>query len=42
MPGLVDGHAHAPQYAFTGTGMDLPLLEWLETYVVWRGLGMVG
>ena len=32
MPGFVDGHAHAPQYAFTGTGMDLPLLEWLETY----------
>ena len=32
MPGLIDGHAHAPQYAFTGTGMDLPLLEWLETY----------
>ncbi|CAM9109896.1 unnamed protein product, partial [Phaeothamnion confervicola] len=32
MPGFVDGHAHAPQYAFTGTGMDLPLLQWLETY----------
>eukprot|EP00968_Pinguiococcus_pyrenoidosus_P002100 scaffold109_cov252-Pinguiococcus_pyrenoidosus.AAC.85 len=32
MPGFVDGHAHAPQYAWTGTGMDLPLLEWLETY----------
>lgn len=32
MPGLVDGHAHAPQYAFAGTGMDLPLLQWLETY----------
>lgn len=20
------------QYAYTGTGMDLPLLEWLETH----------
>mmetsp|Transcript_29515 Transcript_29515/g.94772 ORF Transcript_29515/g.94772 Transcript_29515/m.94772 type:complete len:518 (-) Transcript_29515:1761-3314(-) len=32
VPGFVDAHAHAPQYAFTGTGMDLPLLEWLEKY----------
>ena len=32
MPGFVDGHAHAPQYAFAGTAMDLPLLEWLERY----------
>lgn len=32
MPGFVDGHAHAPQYAFHGTGLDLPLLEWLERY----------
>lgn len=32
IPGFVDGHAHAPQYAFTGTGNDLPLLKWLETY----------
>ena len=31
-PGFVDGHAHAPQHAFTGTGMDLPLLEWLQKY----------
>ena len=31
-PGFVDAHAHAPQHAFTGTGMDLPLLEWLQTY----------
>jgi hypothetical protein len=28
MPGFIDTHAHAPQYAFTGTGMDLPLLKW--------------
>lgn len=32
MPGLIDAHCHAPQYIFTGTGMDLPLLEWLEKY----------
>mmetsp|Transcript_12313 Transcript_12313/g.24329 ORF Transcript_12313/g.24329 Transcript_12313/m.24329 type:complete len:242 (+) Transcript_12313:78-803(+) len=32
VPGFVDGHAHAPQYAFVGTGMDMPLLDWLETY----------
>ncbi|KAJ1623808.1 hypothetical protein T492DRAFT_557690, partial [Pavlovales sp. CCMP2436] len=32
MPGFVDGHAHAPQYAFHGTGLDLPLLDWLERY----------
>ncbi|ORX96401.1 guanine deaminase-like protein [Basidiobolus meristosporus CBS 931.73] len=32
MPGLVDTHIHAPQYVFTGSGMDLQLLEWLETY----------
>ncbi|MDL2267040.1 amidohydrolase family protein [Desulfovibrio sp. OttesenSCG-928-G15] len=29
IPGLVDLHAHAPQYAFRGFGMDLELLEWL-------------
>eukprot|EP00903_Cladosiphon_okamuranus_P022459 g20657.t1 len=32
MPGFIDGHAHAPQYAYRGTGMDLPLLQWLETH----------
>jgi guanine deaminase len=32
MPGLVDLHAHAPQYAFRGMGMDLQLLDWLNTY----------
>ena len=32
MPGLVDTHIHAPQYVFTGTGYDLPLLGWLEMY----------
>ncbi|KAI7850991.1 guanine deaminase [Circinella umbellata] len=32
-PGLVDTHAHAPQYLFAGSGMDLQLLDWLNTYV---------
>jgi guanine deaminase len=32
IPGFVDTHIHAPQYSFTGTGYDKPLLEWLETY----------
>ncbi|KAG0163643.1 hypothetical protein DFQ28_011195 [Apophysomyces sp. BC1034] len=33
LPGFVDTHAHAPQFVFAGSGMDLPLLEWLNTYV---------
>jgi cytosine/adenosine deaminase-related metal-dependent hydrolase len=32
IPGFVDAHCHAPQYVFSGTGMDLPLLQWLEKY----------
>lgn len=31
IPGLVDLHLHAPQYPFRGLGMDMELLEWLET-----------
>lgn len=31
VPGLTDLHIHAPQYAFRGLGMDLELLEWLNT-----------
>ncbi|MCD7895529.1 MAG: amidohydrolase family protein [Planctomycetaceae bacterium] len=31
VPGLVDLHMHAPQYAFRGLGMDLELLDWLNT-----------
>lgn len=30
-PGLTDLHVHAPQYTFRGLGMDLELLEWLNT-----------
>lgn len=32
MPGFVDTHIHAPQYVYTGTGYDVPLLQWLEKY----------
>ena len=32
MPGLVDTHIHAPQYVNSGTGYDLMLLDWLNTY----------
>lgn len=32
LPGLVDLHMHAPQYAYRGLGMDLELLDWLNTY----------
>ncbi len=30
-PGLCDLHMHAPQYAFRSLGMDLELLDWLNT-----------
>ena len=32
IPGLADLHLHAPQYAFRGLGMDLELLDWLDTH----------
>jgi len=31
LPGLVDLHIHAPQYSFRGLGMDMELLDWLNT-----------
>lgn len=31
IPGLTDLHMHAPQYSFRGMGMNLELLEWLNT-----------
>ena len=30
VPGMVDLHLHAPQFAFRGTGMDSELLTWLK------------
>ncbi|KAJ3046067.1 hypothetical protein HDV00_003817 [Rhizophlyctis rosea] len=32
LPGFIDTHIHAPQYVYTGTGYDLPLMDWLEKY----------
>ena len=32
IPGLTDLHMHAPQYAFRSLGMDMELLDWLNTY----------
>ncbi|MDR2070454.1 MAG: amidohydrolase family protein, partial [Treponema sp.] len=31
IPGLTDLHIHAPQFSFRALGMDLELLDWLET-----------
>ena len=31
-PGMTDLHLHAPQYSFAGLGMDLELLDWLNTH----------
>lgn len=35
VPPFVDMHLHAPQYAMLGLGMDLPLIDWLNTYT-WK------
>lgn len=32
MPGMCDMHVHAPQYVYRGLGLDLQLMQWLETY----------
>lgn len=32
IPGLIDLHVHAPQYTFRGLGMDLELIDWLNTH----------
>ena len=34
LPGLVDTHVHAPQWPQVGTGLDLPLEEWLFQYTL--------
>ncbi len=35
IPSFTDMHLHAPQYAMLGLGMDLPLIDWLNTYT-WK------
>ena len=32
VPGMIDLHIHAPQYAFRGMCMDLELMDWLNRY----------
>lgn len=32
IPGMIDLHIHAPQYAFRGMCMDLELMDWLNRY----------
>ena len=32
IPGMVDLHVHAPQFAFRGMSMDLELMDWLNHY----------
>lgn len=32
IPGLIDTHIHAPQYANAGLGLGEPLMEWLQNY----------
>lgn len=31
IPGMTDLHMHAPQYTYRGLGMDMELLDWLNT-----------
>lgn len=32
IPGFIDLHVHAMQYSYTGTGTDVPLMQWLQQY----------
>lgn len=32
IPGMTDLHVHAPQFSYRGLGMDMELLDWLNTY----------
>jgi guanine deaminase len=32
LPTFCDLHLHAPQMLYLGTGLHLPLLEWLDNY----------
>ena len=32
VPGFIDTHIHAPQYSYTGTATDKPLMQWLHQY----------
>ncbi len=32
IPGLCDMHVHAPQFVYRGLGLDMQLMDWLNTY----------
>jgi guanine deaminase len=32
MPTFCDLHLHAPQFLYQGTGLHLPLMQWLDEY----------
>ncbi|KAG6808106.1 hypothetical protein H0H92_005367 [Tricholoma furcatifolium] len=32
LPAFVDLHLHAPQFLYQGTGLHLPLMQWLDAY----------
>ena len=32
MPAFCDLHLHAPQFLYQGTGLHLPLMQWLDEY----------
>jgi guanine deaminase len=32
LPTFVDLHLHAPQFLYQGTGLHLPLMQWLDEY----------
>ncbi|PPQ93081.1 hypothetical protein CVT25_003113, partial [Psilocybe cyanescens] len=34
LPTFCDIHLHAPQFLYQGTGLDLPLMQWLDTYAL--------
>ncbi|KAF8182620.1 hypothetical protein BJ912DRAFT_977867 [Pholiota molesta] len=34
MPAFCDLHLHAPQFLYQGTGLDLPLMQWLDRYAL--------
>ncbi|KAF8879474.1 hypothetical protein BD779DRAFT_1551719 [Infundibulicybe gibba] len=34
LPTFCDLHLHAPQFLYQGTGLDLPLMQWLDKYAL--------
>jgi guanine deaminase len=34
LPTFCDLHLHAPQFLYQGTGLDFPLMQWLDEYAL--------